>query len=116
MSTCVRRIAPTFGRFVVFSSTDFSFHGHPAPMPLPPNRMRRSLAFYYYTEGDRPVAECEAGDCASFHDARWQDPIGCASCRGCAREPTTIATRRVVTQIADWPDTALPSPLARVGA
>ena len=84
MTTCVRRIAPTFGRFVVFSSTDFSFHGHPAPMPLPPGRMRRSLAFYYYTEGDRPVAECEAGDCASFHDARWQDPVGCAHCRACA--------------------------------
>jgi len=29
MTRCHRRIAPTIGRFVAFSSSDYSFHGHP---------------------------------------------------------------------------------------
>ena len=82
MSACAKRIAPTLGRFVAFSSTDFSFHGHPQPMlALPPNRMRRSIAFYYYTM-DRPSTECDGGDCTTFHDARWQDPsVACSAKR-----------------------------------
>ena len=84
MSSCRRRIAPALGRFVAISSTDFSFHGHPEPMSsLPPGRMRRSIAFYYYTASERPAGECEGGDCATFHDARWQDPVGCSSCNAC---------------------------------
>lgn len=85
MSTCHKRILPSFGRFVAFSSTDFSLHGHPAPMDaLPQNRLRRSIAFYYYSTLDRPKQECEDGDCFSFHDAVWKDPIGCPSCSECS--------------------------------
>ena len=40
MSRCEARIRPALGRFAVFSSTDFSFHGHPTPLRLPPGRMR----------------------------------------------------------------------------
>merc|ERR1712046_357776 len=43
LSQCEQRILPTMGRFVAFSSTDFSFHGHPAPLRLPSGRMRRSV-------------------------------------------------------------------------
>jgi len=83
MTRCHRRIAPTIGRFVAFSSSDYSFHGHPQPMDqLPPGRMRRSIAFYYY-HLERPVEQCAGGDCESFHDARWQDPVGCAECTAC---------------------------------
>ena len=46
---CVRRIAPEFGRCVVFSTTDTSFHGHPEPVRHPEGKPRRSIALYYYT-------------------------------------------------------------------
>lgn len=49
MDACVRKVAPLFNRMVVFSTTDISFHGHPEPMACPPDRVRRSLALYYYT-------------------------------------------------------------------
>ena len=100
MSRCEARIRPALGRFAVFSSTDFSFHGHPTPLRLPPGRMRRSIAFYYYTTG-RPADECEDGDCGTFRNAVWQRlGAGCASCLACAAataaadEPVAAAARR----------------------
>ena len=89
MSSCAHRIAPIMGRFVAFSSTDFSFHGHPEPMELPPGRMRRSLALYYYTNG-RPRDECLEGRCQSMHSTLWQVPSACASCMAC-RAPQAAA-------------------------
>lgn len=56
MTRCVRSIAPVFNRTVIFSTTDTSFHGHPKPLTCPPDRTRRSLSLYYYTNG-RPEAE-----------------------------------------------------------
>jgi hypothetical protein len=56
MSRCARRIAPVFNRTVVFSTTDRSFHGHPAPLACPGDRSRKSVSFYYYTNG-RPPGE-----------------------------------------------------------
>ena len=56
MSKCVTRIAPLFNRMAIFSTTDFSWHGHPDPLTCPPDRSRRSLALYYYTNG-RPASE-----------------------------------------------------------
>lgn len=62
LSVCQARILPVLGRFVVFSSTDFSYHGHPHALTCPPHRSRRSLALYYYTQS-RPASECINGDC-----------------------------------------------------
>jgi hypothetical protein len=56
MSRAERRIEPVFNRTVVFSITDTAFHGHPEPLRSPPGFPRRSLAFYYYSNG-RPAAE-----------------------------------------------------------
>ncbi len=56
MSKCVTRIAPLFNRMAIFSTTDYSWHGHPDPLTCPPNRSRKSLALYYYTNG-RPDSE-----------------------------------------------------------
>ena len=36
VTVCERRILPVFNRTVVFSTTDFSFHGHPTPLACPP--------------------------------------------------------------------------------
>jgi Rps23 Pro-64 3,4-dihydroxylase Tpa1-like proline 4-hydroxylase len=56
MSRCERRILPVFNRTVVFSTTDASFHGHPAPLACPEGMSRKSVSFYYYTNG-RPAHE-----------------------------------------------------------
>lgn len=46
---CVKTIAPAFNRFVVFESSDRSWHGHPEPLRCPEGRERLSLAVYWYT-------------------------------------------------------------------
>ncbi len=56
MSKCAVRIAPLFNRMAIFSTTDFSWHGHPDLLTCPPDRNRKSLALYYYTNG-RPESE-----------------------------------------------------------
>jgi hypothetical protein len=40
----------------MFSTTSTSYHGHPNPLTCPPDRTRKSLALYYYTNG-RPEEE-----------------------------------------------------------
>lgn len=56
MTHCVTRILPLFNRCVVFTTTDYSYHGHPEPLACPQNVTRKSLALYYYTNG-RPETE-----------------------------------------------------------
>jgi Rps23 Pro-64 3,4-dihydroxylase Tpa1-like proline 4-hydroxylase len=51
MSKRVVRIAPLFNTLAMFSTTDNSWHGHPDPLTCPPDRSRKSLALYYYTNG-----------------------------------------------------------------
>lgn len=58
MQACVTKILPHFNRMAMFSTTDFSYHGHPDPLTCPPDRSRKSLALYYYTNG-RPAEEVE---------------------------------------------------------
>lgn len=71
-------IRPSMGRLVVFSSTDFSYHGHPEPLKAPATRSRRSLALYYYSMS-RPADECVEKNCESDHSTLWQTPK-CGSC------------------------------------
>ena len=49
-------VRPIFNRCVIFSTTSFSYHGHPEAVNCPPNRSRRSLALYYFSMG-RPSCE-----------------------------------------------------------
>jgi Rps23 Pro-64 3,4-dihydroxylase Tpa1-like proline 4-hydroxylase len=56
MTQCEKKILPVFNRCVIFSTTDFSYHGHPEPLTCPEDRTRKSLALYYYTNG-RPAEE-----------------------------------------------------------
>lgn len=60
MKHCVKKVLPLFNRMAMFSTTDYSYHGHPDPLRCPPDRSRRSLALYYYTNG-RPSEEVEQG-------------------------------------------------------
>ena len=59
-SRCVKRIAPVFNRMVVFTITDWAFHGHPEPLLCPDGMTRKSIALYYFTV-DRPAGETVRG-------------------------------------------------------
>lgn len=66
MHACARRIEPVAGRCVIFSTSSSSFHGHPNPLTCPPDRTRRSVALYYYSNG-RPE-----DDDGEEHGTLWQ--------------------------------------------
>jgi hypothetical protein len=72
MARCERRILPAFNRTVVFSTTDASFHGHPAPLACPEGRSRKSVSFYYYTNG-RPAHEGAAPHDTIFRKTHQHD-------------------------------------------
>ena len=56
MRECKQKILPSFNKLVIFSTTDFSNHGHPDPIDCPSNISRKSIALYYFSEG-RPKEE-----------------------------------------------------------
>ena len=56
MLKCKKKVLPIFNRMVIFSTTDFSNHGHPTPLNCPKNRSRKSIAIYYFSKG-RPNSE-----------------------------------------------------------
>ncbi len=60
MKGCQTRILPLFNRMAMFSTTTNSYHGNPNPLTCPPERTRKSLALYYYTNG-RPEEEVVDG-------------------------------------------------------
>jgi hypothetical protein len=70
MSNPVASILPTFNRTVVFTTTDWSFHGHPHPLSCPEGTTRKSVSLYYYSNG-RPEAERSAP-----HDTIFTAPSG----------------------------------------
>jgi Rps23 Pro-64 3,4-dihydroxylase Tpa1-like proline 4-hydroxylase len=56
MSSCEVKVLPVVNRMVIFSTTDFAYHGHPEPLTCPDGWSRKSIALYYYTNG-RPAEE-----------------------------------------------------------
>lgn len=65
MTKCHKKILPIFNRCVIFSTTDFSYHGHPEPLTCPEGWTRKSLALYYYSNG-RPAEEVSDGHSTLF--------------------------------------------------
>lgn len=51
-----KTIQPNFNTMVIFSTNDFTNHGHPNPLNCPDNISRKSLATYYFSKG-RPSSE-----------------------------------------------------------
>lgn len=49
MKSCVKSVAPIMNRAVIFNTDTTSYHGHPDPLNSPEDRVRRSIALYYYT-------------------------------------------------------------------
>lgn len=66
MKECRRRVDPIFNRLVVFNTTSDSYHGHPDPLACPEHVTRKSIAFYYYSNG-RPLRERRIA-----HSTLWQ--------------------------------------------
>jgi len=56
MTLCKKKILPSFNTMAIFSTTDFSNHGHPEPLNCPDNFSRKSIATYYFSKG-RPKDE-----------------------------------------------------------
>ena len=56
MKKCEKKIIPSFNKTVIFSTTDYSYHGNPEKINHPENISRKSIAMYYYTNG-RPSNE-----------------------------------------------------------
>jgi hypothetical protein len=57
---CRKKILPIFNRMVIFTITDWAYHGHPEPLACPPDVTRKSLALYYFSV-DRPPGETMDG-------------------------------------------------------
>eukprot|EP00316_Scyphosphaera_apsteinii_P001200 CAMPEP_0119328520 /NCGR_PEP_ID=MMETSP1333-20130426/73532_1 /TAXON_ID=418940 /ORGANISM="Scyphosphaera apsteinii, Strain RCC1455" /LENGTH=309 /DNA_ID=CAMNT_0007337399 /DNA_START=234 /DNA_END=1163 /DNA_ORIENTATION=+ len=81
MSTCAARIRPLNNRLVVFSTTDFSYHGHADPLLCPVYRSRRSIAMYYYTTQPAALADRLTDSDGNLvpHSTLYQDRK-CESC------------------------------------
>lgn len=76
MTECVSKVPPTFNTLAMFTTSDFSYHGLPNPLTCPPDRSRKSLALYFYTNG-RPVHEINEGleDHTTLFKARQGDEV-----------------------------------------
>lgn len=48
MQRCEQKILPIANRFVLFTLSEKSFHGHPKPLNCPKGMTRKSIAMYYY--------------------------------------------------------------------
>lgn len=58
MTECKKRVSPLFNRLLVFNVTDFNMHGVPDEVLCPEGMSRKSLAFFYFTNG-RPAEEID---------------------------------------------------------
>ena len=58
MLECKKKILPTFNKMVIFSTNDFSNHGHPDAVTCPLDQSRKSIALYYFSKG-RPLEDID---------------------------------------------------------
>lgn len=73
MTRCEAKILPVFNRVMIFSTTDFTYHGHPDPLDCPDGMTRKSLALYYFTKG-RPADEV-SGEHSTIFRARGPEDL-----------------------------------------
>lgn len=73
MTQCEARILPLFNRFMIFGTTDFTYHGHPDPLQCPEGMTRKSLALYYFSNG-RPTEEITGAHSTVFRDRPQEVP------------------------------------------
>jgi hypothetical protein len=93
MTKAEQKILPLFNRCAIFSTTSFSYHGHPTALSCPPDRTRKSMATYYYSNGRPPEEENEA------HSTLFQQPRDASGKQIQVKEPSRFGLRRVVHAI-----------------
>jgi hypothetical protein len=86
MSRAEQKVLPVFNRCAIFSTTSFSYHGHPTPLTCPPERTRKSIATYYYSNG-RPEEEA-----TEVHSTLFQEIPG-------AKRPIRDAVSKILHAI-----------------
>jgi Rps23 Pro-64 3,4-dihydroxylase Tpa1-like proline 4-hydroxylase len=69
------KILPLFNRCAIFSTTSHSYHGHPTPLSCPPDRTRKSIATYYFTNGRSAEDETTAHPVAFVRRAGQKLPL-----------------------------------------
>jgi Rps23 Pro-64 3,4-dihydroxylase Tpa1-like proline 4-hydroxylase len=84
-----KKILPIFNRCAIFSTTSVSFHGHPVPLACPPERNRKSIATYYYSNG-RPEEDPEL---THKHEVAFQQRPGVN------RVKASLGVRKVVKSL-----------------
>lgn len=57
MQQRVASVTPVGNRMLLFSTDEHSYHGHPDPLCTPEGVARQSLALYYFTEEENPLAK-----------------------------------------------------------
>jgi Rps23 Pro-64 3,4-dihydroxylase Tpa1-like proline 4-hydroxylase len=72
MTRSEAKVAPLFNRVMIFSTTDFTFHGHPDPLRCPEGMTRKSLALYYFSNG-RPAEEISGEHSTLFRERHAGD-------------------------------------------
>ena len=72
MTRCEAKVAPLFNRVMIFSTTDFTFHGHPDALRCPEGMTRKSLALYYFSNG-RPAEEISGQHSTIFRERHEGD-------------------------------------------
>jgi Rps23 Pro-64 3,4-dihydroxylase Tpa1-like proline 4-hydroxylase len=72
VTKCVKKVLPIFNRLLVFTVTDFNMHGVPEVINCPEDMSRKSLAFFYFTNG-RPASEIDPSK--TLH-VKFQDKPG----------------------------------------
>jgi Rps23 Pro-64 3,4-dihydroxylase Tpa1-like proline 4-hydroxylase len=93
MTLAEQKILPIFNRCAIFSTTSFSYHGHPTPLSCPPDRTRKSMATYYYSNG-RPQEEENQS-----HSTLFQQPRDASGKGVAAEEPSRFELRKLVRAI-----------------
>lgn len=66
------KVYPIFNRFVVFATSEKSYHGFPEPIQCPEGESRKSLALYYYTV-TRPDNEISEPHSTTYVKLPWED-------------------------------------------
>jgi 2OG-Fe(II) oxygenase superfamily len=89
MSAAEQKILPLFNRCAIFSTSEYSFHGHPTPLSCPPDRTRKSMATYYYSNG-RPEDKASGVHTTLFQTRPGQTPVN---------EHTSISMKDVVKAV-----------------
>ena len=69
-SPCVS-VTPEFNRCVIFSTTPFTYHGHPDPIDCPSGISRKSIALYFFSLG-RPKSEVSANHLTLFVETKGE--------------------------------------------